>query len=129
MLFGKASGRTFKRFGTTIRFRNRNPLKVKSSDTHPFLIKSPSEALERSILMATFCNRRVNTMSIMDALAKQEKGSQTRFLKAWRVNESLVLKRLITAMKPLTLFQMPVSRSMDFVPFSMMQTLAKTSCC
>ena len=61
MLFGKASGRTFKRFGTTIRFRNGNPLKVKSSDTHPFLIKSPSEALERSILMATFCNRRVNT--------------------------------------------------------------------
>ena len=59
MLFGKASGRTFKRFGTTIRFRNRNPLKVKSSDTHPFLIKSPSEALERSIPMATFCNRRV----------------------------------------------------------------------
>ena len=44
MLFGKASGRTFKRFGTTIRFRNRNPLKVKSSDTHPFLIESPSEA-------------------------------------------------------------------------------------
>ena len=64
MLFGKASGRTFKRFGTTIRFRNRNPLKVKSSDTHPFLIKSPSEALEGSISMAVFSNRRVNPSAI-----------------------------------------------------------------
>ena len=57
MLFGKASGRTLKRFGTIIPFRNRSSLKVKSSDTHPFLIKSPSEALEGSISMAVFCNR------------------------------------------------------------------------
>ena len=54
MLFGKASRRTFKRFGITIRFRNRNPLKVKSTDPHTLPIKSPSEALERSILMATY---------------------------------------------------------------------------
>ena len=60
MLFGKASGRTIKRFGTIIPFRNRNSLKVKSSDTHPFLIKSPSEALEGSISMSVFCNRCVN---------------------------------------------------------------------
>jgi len=35
-------------------------LRVKSSDTNPFLIKSPSEALEGSISMAVFCNRCVN---------------------------------------------------------------------
>jgi len=57
MLFGKASRRTFKRFGTIIPCRNRNSLKVKSSDTNPFLLKSPSEALEGGISMAAFCNR------------------------------------------------------------------------
>ena len=56
MLFGKASGRTFKRFGKIIPCGNRNSLKVKSSDTNPFLIKSPSEALEGSISMGVFCN-------------------------------------------------------------------------
>jgi len=54
MLFGKGSRRTFKRFGTIIPHRIRNSLKVKSSDTHPFLIKSPSESLEESISMAVF---------------------------------------------------------------------------
>ena len=62
MLFGKASRRTPKRFGTILRGRNRNSLKVKSFDTHPFLIKSPSEALERSIPVAAFCNKRVNAL-------------------------------------------------------------------
>ncbi len=64
MLFEKVSGRTFKRFGTIIRGRNRNSLKVKSCDTHPFLIKSPSEALEKSIFMAAFCNRHVDSARI-----------------------------------------------------------------
>jgi hypothetical protein len=62
MLFGKGSGRTFKRFGTIIPYRIRNSLKVKSSDTNPFLIKSPSEALEESISMAVFCNRCVKSL-------------------------------------------------------------------
>ncbi len=57
MLFGKASGRTIKRFGTIIPFRNGNSLKVKPSNTNPFVIKSPSEALEGSIPMAVFCSR------------------------------------------------------------------------
>ena len=54
MLFGKVSERTFKLFAAIIRCRNRNSPKVKTSDTHPFLIKSPSEALEKSIFMAAF---------------------------------------------------------------------------
>jgi hypothetical protein len=54
MLFGKASRRTFKRFGTIIPCGSRISLKVKSSDANPFQIKSPSEALEGSISMAVF---------------------------------------------------------------------------
>jgi len=66
MLFGKGSRRTSKRFGTISPWRNRNSLKVKSFDTHPFLIKSLSEALEGSISMAVFCNRCVNFAEVRD---------------------------------------------------------------
>ena len=45
MLFGKASRWTFKRFGTIIPCRIRNSLKVKSSDTNPFLVKYPAAEL------------------------------------------------------------------------------------
>ncbi len=54
ILFGKASRRTFRRFGMINPCWIGNSLKVKSSNTNPFLIKSPSEALEESISMAVF---------------------------------------------------------------------------
>jgi hypothetical protein len=62
MLFGKTSMRTFKRFGAVIPCRNRNPLKVESSDIDPFLIESPSEALEGSISISALSNRRVDLL-------------------------------------------------------------------